>query len=295
MFYIQVIIYGASAPFIYLTFRETRGPIILLKRARHARKLIQPGLVEAKTLQSPSHNSISMKEFFLSNIVRPAQLLCTEPVVFFFTLLSALSYGIVFISTQSVTQVYMSNYGWEEYQAGLVQSSIVVGEFIGFLACLWQNKIFSRAAHANRAQPNPKLPEVRLYMSIPGSFLGLAGGLFWYGWASYPYLHWILPSIGLGFVGFGSVIVMQAIMMYVTDSYAKYAASASAAICFGENLFAAFLPLASMSMYTNLGFRWASSLLGFVGFVLSFVPIVLVLKGEDIRRRSRFMSQAVYE
>jgi hypothetical protein len=236
-----------------------------------------------------------MKEFFLSNIIRPAQLLCTEPVVFFFTLLSALSYGIVFISTQSVTQVYMSNYGWEEYQAGLVQSSIVVGEFIGFLACLWQNKVFSRAAHASHAQPNPKLPEVRLYMSIPGSFLGLAGGLFWYGWASYPYLHWILPSIGLGLIGFGTVVVMQAIMMYVTDAYTKYAASASAAICFGENLFAAILPLASMSMYTNLGFQWASSLLGFVAFVLSFAPIVLVLKGEDIRRRSRFMSLAVYE
>lgn len=91
------------------------------------------------------------------------------------------------------------------------------------------------------------------------------------------------------------MVVMQAIMMYITDAYAKYAGSASAAVCFGENVFAAFLPLAAMSMYTNLGFQWASSLLGFLALALSFAPVVIVLKGADIRRRSPFMSEAVYE
>lgn len=90
------------------------------------------------------------------------------------------------------------------------------------------------------------------------------------------------------------MVVMQAIMMYVTDAYARYAASASAAICFGENMFAAFLPLASQSMYTTLGFRWASSLLGFIAFVLSFAPVVLVWKGEEVRNRSPFMKESVY-
>lgn len=295
MFHIQLILYGASAPVIYFAFRETRGPAILAKRAKQARKLMpQSSLAEASG--SPSHTSISLKDFFYGNIIRPAHLLCTEPVVFFFTLLSALSYGLLFISTQSVTQIYMTNYGWAEYQAGLVQLSLVVGEFIGFLACIFQNKIFERAAAKTASgDPNPNLPEVRLYASIPGSFVGLAGGLFWYGWTSYSSLPWILPTIGLGIVGFGSVVVMQAIMMYVTDAYAKYAASASAAICFGENIFAAFLPLAALSMYTNLGFRWASSLLAFVALALSFAPVVLVLRGEDIRRRSPFMSQAVYD
>jgi hypothetical protein len=295
MFYIQLITYGASAPVIYFTFRETRGPAILAKRAKQARKLMhQAGSTEAPGNQT--HTSISPKDFFYGNIIRPAHLLGTEPVVFFFTLLSALSYGLVFISTQSVIQVYMTNYGWAEYQAGLVQLSLVLGEFTGFLACIFQNKIFARAAAKTAVgDPNPHLPEVRLYASIPGSFVGLAGGLFWYGWTSYSSLPWILPTIGLGIVGFGSVVVMQAIMMYVTDAYAKYAASASAAICFGENMFAAFLPLAAMSMYTNLGFQWASSLLAFVALALSFAPVILVLRGEDIRRRSPFMSQAVYD
>jgi hypothetical protein len=236
-----------------------------------------------------------VKEFIYSNVIRPFRLLFTEPVVFVFTLLSALSYGIVFISTQSVTQVYATNYGWEDYQAGLVQASIIIGEFAGFITCLIQNRIYSRAAAAHSGQPNRSLPEVRLYLSIPGSFVGLTGGIFWYGWTSYRFLPWILPSVGLGFIGFGTMVVMQAIMMYITDAYTKYAGSASAAVCFGENVFAAFLPLSAMSIYTNLGFQWGSSLLGFIALLLSFAPAVLVLKGEDIRRRSPFMSEAIYE
>ncbi|KAF2673202.1 MFS multidrug transporter [Microthyrium microscopicum] len=285
IFWIQLVIYGVSLPLVLVFMRETRGHVILSKRSKN------------KEGRHPAHSlgtAKGLKVFLYNNIARPAQLLCTEPVVFFFTLLSALSYGIVFISTQSVTQVYPTLYNWQEYQAGLVQGSIVIGEILGFIICLYQNHIFARAFETDKTTPNPNLPEVRLYLSILGSFIGLAGGLFWYGWTSYSHLHWILPSVGLAIVGCGSVVVMQAIMMYITDAYAKYAGSASAAVCFGENMFAAFLPLASLPMYTNLGFQWASSLLGFVALVLSFAPIVLVWKGREIRRRSPFMSEAAY-
>jgi hypothetical protein len=289
MFYIQLMIYGASAPLIYLTFRETRGPVILSKRARNTRQLPEKAAIGAR------HSAALVKEFIYGNIIRPFRLLFTEPVVFVFTLLSALSYGVVFVSTQSVTQVYATNYGWKDYQSGLLQASIIIGEFAGFLTCLVQNKIYSRAAAAHLRNPNTHLPEARLYLSIPGCFLGLTGGIFWYGWTSYSFLPWILPAIGLGLIGFGTMVIMQAIMMYITDAYAKYAGSASAAICFGENVFAAFLPLAAMSMYTHLGFQWASSLLGFVALALSFAPVVLVRKGLEIRRKSPLMSEAKYE
>ena len=83
--------------------------------------------------------------------------------------------------------------------------------------------------------------------------------------------------------------------MYITDAYAKYASSATAALCFGENIFAAFLPLASQSMYTNLGFQWASSLLAFLALVLSCAPVVLVWKGRVVRAKSPFMREASSE
>jgi hypothetical protein len=47
-------------------------------------------------------------------------------------------------------------------------------------------------------------------------------------------------------------------------------------------------------MYTNLGFRWASSVLAFIALLLSIAPIVLVWKGPYIRARSPFMRKAVF-
>jgi hypothetical protein len=99
----------------------------------------------------------------------------------------------------------------------------------------------------------------------------------------------------LSLVGFGMFCSIAAVTTYVVDAYAKYAASAIAGIAFLENFMAAFLPLATQSMYRTLGFQWASSLLGFIALTLSFIPLVLLRYGRRIRARSPFMSQAGYE
>lgn len=280
---------------MFFIFRETRLPVIVSSRSKRNQKLA----TGTETMQPVDHNHKleSLKQFFRGNILRPFLLLTTEPVVFFFTLLSSLSYGLLFIATQSVPQVYGALYTFTEPNTGLIQASIVVGELLGFLACAFiGDPYFARAsARSDRfAGGYLQLPEVRLYLAIPASFVGLAGGLFVYGWTSYASLTYWAPATGLLLVGFGSVVVMQAIMMYITDAYAKYAGSASAAVCFGENIFAAFLPLASQSMYTNLGFHWASTLLAFLALGLSCAPIVLVWKGRVIREKSPFMREALY-
>lgn len=87
----------------------------------------------------------------------------------------------------------------------------------------------------------------------------------------------------------------MAVVNYLADAYEKYAASALSAASLGRNTFGAFLPLASQALYTNLGFQWASSLLGFIGLALSVVPVILLIKGPDIRARSPFMSESTYD
>jgi MFS family permease len=292
IFYIQLIIYGATFVVVLLIMRETRWPVIQRKRQKN---IIKEGTPSSAPNTESQGLHTSRVRFLYNTVILPAYLLCTEPVVFVFTLLSALSYGVIFISTQSVTQVFTTNYDFEEYQAGLVQVSIVIGEILGFFACLIQNAWYEHATRSNPDKSEAEQSEVRLYFSIPASFIGLTGGLFFYGWTSYPYLPWFLPAFGLAFIGFGVTVVMQAIMMYITDAYAKYAASASAAVCFGENMFAAFLPLAAQSMYTKLNFQWASSVLAFIALLLSFAPIILVWKGSYIRAHSPFMRKAMYE
>lgn len=95
-------------------------------------------------------------------------------------------------------------------------------------------------------------------------------------------------------MGFGIYSIYLAVVNYLTDSYEKYNASALSAASLGRNTFGAFLPLASPALFTNLGFQWASSLLGFVALVLSLAPVLLLVKGEEIRKRSPFMKEATF-
>ncbi|KAL8787171.1 MAG: hypothetical protein Q9213_002387 [Squamulea squamosa] len=285
VFYVQLIIYGAMVPVILIVVKETRGHVVLSKLAKKDQSL-------AKAANEMPHPPISA--LLYEALTRPAYLLFTEPVVFFLTLWAAFCYGLVFIMTQSVAQVDSTNYQFSDAAGGLVQISLFVGEVVGFLACLPQNSYYQRSAARNSEEPGVPIPEARLPLSIPTSLIGLAGGLFWYGWASYPYVHWIVPTIGLALVGFAVMVITQAVALYITDAYTKYAGSAIAGVSLGENLFGGWLPLATKSMYTNLGFQWASSLLGFAALALTVAPIVLVWKGRTVRRKSTFISEAKY-
>lgn len=281
IFWIQLIIYGAFFPIVYFVLPETRAPVILTHKARRINKK------HARDAKGKGQPDLTMKELLIEAVIKPVHMLVTEPALAFMTLLSSFAFGLVFISTQSAgAYVYPDTFGFTESQAGIVQVSIFVGEIIGAFACIGQNELYWHSHRVKDVEPGTPIPEARLPLSIFGSFIGLTGGLFFYGWCSSPGLHWILPSVGLGFVGFGIMVVVQAVSNYITDCYASNAASAMAALSLGENVFAAFLPLSTERMYSDLGFHWASSTLGFLAFALSFAPVVLLFTGHRVRERS---------
>jgi hypothetical protein len=264
--------------------------VILAHRAQHIRRT-----TGKRVYAAAEKNQISLQAILRETLIRPTRMLATEPVVLFFGLWSAFCIGTAFMFTQSIVQVYTGLYAWTYYETGLVQCAVIVGEFLGLVASIYQDKLYFRSASANKERPGKPIPEARLYLSIPGSFVGLTGGLFFYAWTSYSHIHWILPTIGLAFVGFGMATVVTALTGYILDSYSKYAASAVAGVAFLENSFAAFLPLATQSLYRALGFNWASSLLGFLALGLSFIPVVLMVYGRRIREGSAFMRETMYE
>lgn len=284
IFYIELILYGAIFPVAFLMIKETRGKILLARKAKVLSKTVE------KPVKLSQDASQSLSRMLYESTVRPAHLFLTEPVVFFFTLWCAVAVGNVFVATQSILQIYEANYDFNEIQVGYVQGALVVGEVIGLPICLWQNRIYARSATKNLDDPGQPVPEARLTLSIPCSFVGMAGGLFIYAWTSYPDIHWIAPTLGLVVVGIGIMVVVQCVATYITDAYQIWSGSAIAAVACVENLFSAFLPLAAQSMYTNLGFQWASSLLGFIAVALSFAPLVLYIKGPAIRKRSKWMA-----
>ncbi|KAH7389845.1 multidrug transporter [Pyrenochaeta sp. MPI-SDFR-AT-0127] len=292
IFIAQIIFYSALLPVLIALLPEVRPDVILAHRARRIHESTETGgPVFAKAEKDRTNFSDILRE----TLIRPTRMLCTEGVVLSFGLWSAFCIGTAFMFTQSIVQVYSKLYGWTFFGTGLVQSAVVVGEVIGLIASVFQDRLYFLSAKRNTETPGLPIPEARLYLSIPASFVGLAGGLFFFAWTSYSSIPWIVPSISLAFVGFGMFCSTAAVTTYVIDAYAKYAASAIAGIAFLENFMAAFLPLATHSMYQTLGFQWASSLLGFMALALSFIPLILLKYGKSIRRRSPFMGEAGYE
>ncbi|KAK0873381.1 hypothetical protein LTR87_012009 [Friedmanniomyces endolithicus] len=286
IFYIQLIMYGALAPLFFLLLHETRGTVILHRRAQHLRKTTRQSIYTAAELHQPP-----LSTRLLKSTTRPAYLLLTEPVLLASTLWSAFSFGTVFLFTQSTAQVYSTLYGWPAYRIGYLQSAVVIGEALGWFPTLYSSRLYFQSASRNRENPGSPIPEARLYLSVLGSFVGIAGGMFVYAWTAYPSLPWIAPTIGLGMVGFGIQVVVTAVADYITDIYAAsgYAGSAVSAVAAGENVVAAFLPLAAQGMYGRLGFQWASTVLGVLAVGLSSAPVVFILWGRQFRARSPFM------
>lgn len=288
IYWVQLISDAILLPVFWFILKETRGDVILARKAKKLRKAGRNAYTKAEL------NKTSVVEMLKVSFKRPTKMLVTEFVVISFTLWVSFAWGILFLFQSSVTQVFTTLYGFGTFQTTLIQLALSVGAVIGTIINPAQDILYLRSAGRNKERPGKPVPEARLYFAVPGSLIFTAG-LFWYGWAAYSSLHWIVPTLGIACVGLGIYEIYMAVVNYLADAYEKYAASALSAASLGRNTFGAFLPLASQSLYTNLGFQWASSLLGFIGLALSLVPVILLLKGPDIRARSPFMSESTYD
>jgi len=289
IYWIQLIVDGGLLPIFWFVLRETRGDIILAKRAKRLRKQGKTNAYAKSEL-----NKASVIEELKVSIKRPTKMLFTEFVVLSFTIWVSFAWGILFLFQSSIVTVFSNLYGFNAFETTIVQLAISVGAVIATIINPIQDRLYLNSARRNKETPGRPIPEARLYFAVPGSFI-FTVGMFWYGWGSYRSLPWIVPALGIGLVGFGIYEIYMAVVNYLSDAYEKYTASALSAASLGRNTFGAFLPLASPALYSNLGYHWASSLLGFIGLVLTLAPVILLIKGPEIRRKSPFMSESTYE
>lgn len=289
IYWIQIIVDAGLLPLFYFILTETRGDCILAKRAKKMRKEGHVNRFAISELNKPG-----IFQALKISFMRPTKMLATEVVVSSFTLWVSFAWGILFLFQSSVPIVFSELYNFDTWQTSLIQVSLSLGAIVGTLVNPIQDRLYLKSAKRNMERPGKPIPEARLYFAVPGSLIFTAG-MFWYGWSSYRHIHWIVPALGVGCVGFGIYSIYLAVVNYLADAYEKYAASALSAASMGRNVFGAFLPLATPALYKNLSFQWASSLLGFIGLILSCVPILLLLKGEAIRARSPFMLDAAFD
>ncbi|KAI0473439.1 MFS general substrate transporter [Xylariaceae sp. FL0804] len=250
------------------------------------------------------------------SLVRPFHLLFTEPVVFFFSLWVAFAWAVLYLMFESIPIVFSRQYGFNTGQSGLVFLAIIVGSIIATIIGVCQENMLHHPRWRAKAAVEGSLPndssddggrgvaergawafvrrkfpvespEARLYLTCFSSIL-LPVGLYLFGFAAHPSVHWMVPAVAICLATMGIYFVYLSTFNYLADIYQAYASSALAAQSFCRNVLGGVFPLVSGYMITSLGENGTGGLLGGIATALTVVPWALVLYGETIRRRSAF-------
>ncbi|PWZ02366.1 MFS general substrate transporter [Testicularia cyperi] len=260
-----------------LVLRETRGPVLLSRRARKLTK--ETGKVHRCRADDERLSFWVMAKY---SLIRPMQYLVLEPVVLSFALWIGFLWGVIFISFEAIPIVF-EGYGWSSTEQHLALLTIAVGGTLGYLANIHQEKLYARAARKHGGKPPP---EARLYYASAGAIL-VPIGLFIFAWTGRPSVSPVAPIIGLVVFNAALFPIYLAVFSYLADVYERYASSALAAQSFLRNTFSSTFPLFSQQMYINLTPKYASTVLAVIAAVLGVVPFVLMRYGGAIRKKSR--------
>ncbi|KAH8599487.1 putative bicyclomycin resistance protein [Bisporella sp. PMI_857] len=280
---LTIILVAFYIPVFFL--EETYLKVILARRQKAAGEApVDDGKLK------PKASTLLLGVVFIT-ILRPFQMLVTEPIVIFLSLYVAYNFAVVFTFFGSIPYVFAIEYGFNREETGLVFLGLGLGCVLSiptyyFLDKMTYMKEWHKLNASGRAAFVP--PEHRLWPAMVGG-LGLPIGLFWFGWSANKDVHWIVPILGLVPFGWGNLCIFISTAIYLVDTYAALtAASAIAANGFLRYILGGTFPLFTIQMYENLGIGWATSVLGFLSLVLLPIPWVLFKWGPQIRARSRF-------
>ncbi|TKA77549.1 hypothetical protein B0A49_02776 [Cryomyces minteri] len=304
IFYIQVITCGILMIAVILFFKETRGSVLLSRKAKvlnawyeareqagyYGFEMPIEGEEQKKASQrirwkvKSDEERGSIGQMIGISLYRPFHLLFTEPVVFWFSLWISFSWAVLYMTFGAIPLVFGTNHGFTIDQSGAIFTAISVGAIVSTVVSIYQEKI------AKRYGKVASDPEGRLYFACIQSAL-LPIGLFWFGWTCFPSIPWIVPALAISCATMGIFSIYLAVFNYLADSYHRYASSALAAQSFCRNMLGGVFPLITNQMFRTMTFGGASSFLGGVGALLTLVPWILVFYGPRIRARSKFASQ----
>lgn len=298
---IMAIVTGVLTIMAIVTLPETYSPVLLRWRAKKLCKV--KGVAYRSKFEEKGQ--INLRHLLKISLSRPWIFLYREPIVLFFSIYMAVIYGILYMLVGAFPILYHDQKGWSSGVDGLPFLGIEVGIIIGILYCIFDKRRYTKVAAKYTDSPVP--PEARLPPAIVGAF-GLPIALFWFAWTNYPSIHFIVPIIAVIPFGFGIVLVFVALVNYMIDSYAIYAATVMAANSILRSLFGAafrklslirffvlislFIALFTATMFRNLGIQWAASIAGFLALLCLPLPYIFWKYGAAVRGWSKYWSEA---
>jgi MFS family permease len=195
---------------------------------------------------------LSVTRKVLATTSAAAKMLIEEPIIILISVWQTTIMAIIYLFFESFAVIFGLGHGFDSFQVGLSFLGVGVGML---LACLWAitGEPYFWMKRVNRTGGEWK-PELRIPMGLAGACLTVVG-LFWFGYTSYPSIHWIVPIIGSAVYGMGALSAMLATFSYIVDTYAMKAAPAFAAVGLIRSVITGVLPLCGTQFYVSISGR----------------------------------------
>lgn len=282
LFWILTAFAGVCLLLIVFTVPETFQPVILVKKARKARR--QTG--NERYYASFETQKLSFTQRIEQILARPFKILFHEPMLIAITFYMSFVYGCIYLLFEAYPIVFTEGHHMGVGPSGLTFLPLPIGGVVATLVYIaFFNPRYERKM--KEFAPKPVPPEYRLEMAmLAGPFFAIA--FFWFAWTSYPSVSLWAPLASGLLLGCGVCWIFLSLLNYIIDAYMVVAASALASNTVIRSLFGAVFPLFANQMYNKLGAQWASSLLGFVALAMAPIPFVLSRYGPLLRVKSKY-------
>lgn len=210
-------------------------------------------------------------------------MLFQEPILLAVGFYITFVYTLLYISITAYPEIFEGIHHFSPGIASLPFVGMAIGVAISVAVACFLTPRWVRKYHAagNRFEPEWRLP----FAAFSGVIFAV--GLFWFGWTgNYKSVHWIVPTIGGAFIGFGILGVFMSLVCYIMDAYLMFAASALAGNTILRSFVAGGAPLYDRQLFNNLGVEWGMTLLGCIAVVLIPVPVLFIKYGPKLRQMS---------
>ncbi|RBQ72130.1 hypothetical protein FVER14953_20633 [Fusarium verticillioides] len=215
-------------------------------------------------------------------LMRPMRMLIHSPIVTGLSLYLALIYGYLYLLFTTFSTVFTEQYGFGIDILGLAFLGVEIGCIAALAVLSWLSDWLQDRLTKKYGESKPEYRLLPIVLGIPL----LPIGLFVYGWTVEYEVHWIVPIILTGFSGAGLIFSFQlSTQIYMIDAFTTYAVSALAATSVIRSIVGGCLPIAGLPLYSDLGYGWGNSLLGFVAIVVSIAPLLFWRYGEALRKK----------
>lgn len=161
----------------------------------------------------PTLSWSAISKWASESLVRPLQLLFTEPIVLFLSLYIGFDFAVLYAFFASLPLVFQKTYNFNSHQNGLVFISLGIGTLFATITNVLCDRLIyqKKCSEAHERGETGHIPaEQRLYPALMGS-LGVAVGLFWFAWTARPDIHWISPVLALIPFNWGNLCIFVSI------------------------------------------------------------------------------------